>query len=358
MDKEDLKKKMEKNNLGRSLLAAWRIWRNPEYWQWLKDYELHTVFKFQELGPYNSDKALYFIGDNLYGTTGFFCLWAWVCRGLIVAERYGFTPVADWTKTAYYDEEGWNGIKNPFEYYFEPLSPVTAEEARESKNVTFCNEHTYGEPFQIYGHRDDEEIERFARINSKYIHIKDELYEGIKEEICDLLGNKSTLAVHIRGVEWGNMNGHPVPASYDDYARKIENALKKYNYKQIFLATDSEDTVTFFREKYGDAIVCYSNAVRASSGSRVLPIFKNDSERRNNGFWLGYEVLRDMLTLSFCDGLVAGYSYVSFAAQVFKRSRGEDYLSRDFVDQQVCSEKNAPSKEIKKLLNKEKLNVH
>ena len=50
-------------------------------------------------------------------------------------------------------------------------------------------------------------------------------------------------------------------------------------------------------------------------------------------FWLqtrkvrssGYEVLRDMYALAFCDGLVAGLSQVVNCARIVKESSGEEY---------------------------------
>lgn len=241
--------------------------------------------------------------------------------------------------------------------FFEPLSTISVEEARKSKNVSFYNGHTCGEPLRIYGRRDDNEIEDFAKINSKYIHIRQEIYEQIECEIEAMLGGKKTLAVHVRGVEWGTMKYHPVPASLEEYVKKIDIEIEQHHYEQIFLATDSDDTIAYFKEKYGGMIVFYSDAARASSGSKVLPIFSKNSQRENDGFWLGYEVLRDMLTLSFCDGLVAGYSYISFAAQVFKRSRKESYVSRSFVDQQVYQKGKGVIKFVDNLLKKEKVDV-
>lgn len=66
-----------------------------------------------------------------------------------------------------------------------------------------------------------------------------------------------------------------------------------------------------------------------------MALFDDGIDRDGGGFRLGYEVLQDMLTISFCDGIVGGLSYVSFAAEVFKRSRGETYQYKDFVDMSI-----------------------
>ena len=339
MVKQNIKKLLEKSNFGRSMLIFHRAYNDPQYQKWLED--PHNIFKIKEFGSLNSGKVLFVINELKKGS-GFFFSWCQTCRGLMVAERLGFIPVVDWSNGAYFDESGMNGCMNPFEYFFEPVSSISLNEAMQSRSVTFFNQYTDGEPFSLYEYHDEALVERFVNINNKYLHIKSELYSQIHAQIGSLLGSKKTLAVHVRGVEWGNVHGHPIPASLDMYVKKINAALQRYGYEQIFLASDSEDTIDYFKHEYGDLVVCYNDVIRSQKGSKVLVIMDGSIKRENNGFLLGYEVLKDMLTLSFCDGIVAGLSCVSFAADVFKRGRGENYLSKDFVEQQVCK-KGIPS---------------
>lgn len=338
MMKQKIKIYLKKNKYVRAALIFRNAYQEPEYYRQCLG---HKFFNFQEYGPLNSGKILYVINELRRGS-GFFFSWWMTCRGLMVAERFGFTPVVDWSNGAYFDETGMNGCMNPFEYFFEPVSSVSLDEAMQSRNVTFMSHHTDGEAFSMYSHYDDELINRFVRINTKYLHIKDELYNQIRKEIQDLLRKKRTIAVHVRGVDWGNVKNHPIPASLESYVQGIDSAFQKYEYDQIFLATDSEDTVTFFRQRYQGKVFIYDDVMRAKKGSTVLAILDGNIKRENNGFLLGREVLRDMLTLSFCEGLVAGLSFVSFAADVFKRGRGETYLSKEFVGQEVCKKGVAP----------------
>lgn len=336
MLREIVKKSLERTRFGQGLLALKRVYQYPEYRQWFMDYDERNIFKFQEFGPLNDDKELYII-NQIEGCSGFFFSWCQTCRGLMVAERFGFTPVVDWSKGAYFDEKGVNGCMNPFELFFEPVSSIPLGDVMQSKNVTFYNRHTNGKKFDLYVDcSKEDQVDYFAQINTKYLHIRSELYTQICKEIRELLGEKRTLAVHVRGVEWGNVKGHPVPASLEAYVEKIAVAMQNYEFEQIFLATDSEDTVEYFKRQYQDTVICYNDVIRAKKGSHVLAILDENIKRENNGFLLGREVLKDMLTLSFCNGIVAGLSYVSFAAEVFKRGRGEAYLYKDFVKQQVC----------------------
>ena len=204
--------------------------------------------------------------------------------------------------------------------------------------------HTDGEPFALYGFRTDQELMRFAAVNEKYIHIRKDLYCQILEEIHLLVGEKKTIAVHVRGVEWGNVHGHPIPVSLEIYTKIIDEALKEHSFEQIFLATDSEDTVDFLKKRYGNKIVLYNDMMRAKKGSRILTIYDESISKENRGYLRGYEVLKDMLTISFCDGIIAGLSYVSFAAEVFKCERGERYEYKDYVQMQLNNNGISPEK--------------
>lgn len=334
------------------LLAVYRRIKYQDYKQWLSDYTCRSMFKFQELGALNKDKNIFLIG-NIGKVAGLFWSWKEACRGLMVAERYGFTPVVDWTRGVYFEEEGYDGCMNPFEYYFKPVSNISLEEAVQSYNVSYYNNHSCDVYIPGYGFQEYKMMDEFVRINKKYIHIKEDLYEDMSLQIKQLLKGKKTIGVHVRGVEWGKIKGHPVPATLEDYIRRIDIGVKQNNYEQIFLATDSEETVAFFREYFGNTVVCYNDIERTPQGSRTLVIFDEKNRGEHSRYWLGYEVIKDMLTLSYCQGLVAGLSYVSFAAEVFKLSRGEKYMYKNMVEQTVCRKGMLPLKAMR-LMKKNK----
>ena len=333
-----IKQLLKKTRIGQALVAFKSVYHFDEYRVWFKDYaDCHTIFKFHEYGTLNDGKALYII-NNFNPSSGFFYSWCETCRGLMVAERFGFTPVVDWSKGAYYDRNGLNGCMNPFEYFFEPVSSVSLNETLKSQNVAYYDQHTFGKPFALYDYRSDEELELFARINRKYIRLNSNLRMQLENNIDELLGKKKTLAVHVRGVEWGNVKGHPIPVSLNLYTDRIDTALQENGFEQIFLATDSDDTVSYFKNRYGNVVVFYNDVIRARSGSKVLAIFDDSIEQENKGFRMGYEVLRDMLTMSCCSGIIAGLSYVSFAAEVFKKSRDEVFEYKKYIEMKISKE--------------------
>lgn len=329
-----LKDRISSMKCMQGMIHQYRMIKIPEYAQWHEDFfQCHAMFKFQQFGELHRDKNIYYMKFD-DPTWGFFASWKFGLVGLSSAERYGFTPVIDWTdRSPYFEPGGVNGIQNPFEYYFKPVSDVTTEEAGKSYNVSLYNNHNRGT--LDTGYDADAMLNEYVRLNSKYIHIRDDVYKEIRCEIAELLNGKQTIGIHVRGVEWGNIRSHPIPVGLEEYSSKADEAIKKYGFQQIFLATDSEDTVSFFRERYKDTVILYPNTIRTKKGGKTLAIFGGGEKRPQSRYALGYEVLRDMLTLSFCDGLIAGYSNVRFAAEVYKLGRNETYLYRHLIKQEI-----------------------
>lgn len=327
------------------ILSIYRVCRYQCYRDLIKNYlNSHTFFQFFELGDLNRDKQIYVINET-NPSSGFFWCWRQTIKGLMVADRYGFVPVVDWSNSPYYMPDGFKGIMNPFEYYFEPVSPISLQEAEHSYNVTFYSAHSDGMPDRLYDHQVEAGLlEVFAEVNKRHLRLRKELLEDITSQVNGLLQSKKTLGVHVRGVEWGNIQGHPIPVSLETYINEIDSVVEDKGFEQIFLATDSEDTVSYFVGRYGSKIVYYEDIIRTPKGDKTLVIFDNSIKREDNQFWLGYEVLKDMLTLSYCSGLIAGFSHVSFAAEVFKKGYGEDYEFKKLVEQKVNTIGISPNK--------------
>ena len=95
-----------------------------------------------------------------------------------------------------------------------------------------------------------------------------------------------------------------------------------YPVNKIFLATDDMNILKEFVTKYEDNVIYYSDVIR-SDDMRSVAFYENNRDKNN--YKLGLEVIRDMYTLSCCDGLVAGISQVAICAQINKLARKEFY---------------------------------
>lgn len=131
------------------------------------------------------------------------------------------------------------------------------------------------------------------------------------------------LGIHFRGTDFKrNYNGHPVNLTVEDYITEIDRIMEHKSYDTMFLATDDLEAIKKLINRYGQKLVYYSDVTRSEGDETVM---KSDCVRENHHYLLGLEVLRDMLTLAECDGLVAGLSQVSMAARIQKKSYGKEY---------------------------------
>lgn len=331
--KSTVKNKIKGMKCMQGFVATVRVYKYPDYKQWMQDYFSGNTLKFEELGELNPNKNIYYMYLSAK-SNGFFTYWRYAMNGLMFCERYNFTPVIDWTSNSpYFEEEGINGIKNPFEYYYEPLSNIKCEDAKKSKNVVVYSENSAIARKEFY--KNDFKEDEVVKINKKYIKLKKNVADLIQNNIEQLLGDKKTLAVHIRGVEWGKIKNHPMPIELEEYIKKIEEAIEKYKFEQIFLATDSEKTIDYLSNKYGNKLIFYKDAIRTPKDSHTLAIFDNTIKREKNNYLLGLEVLRDMMTLASCQGIIAGTSNVSTAAYITKLSNDEEYIYKYIFEPKI-----------------------
>lgn len=339
-----LKQKLKRMKCMKGIILYRQYQHNKDLRQVIDAYNNKQSILFEEetVKLNNENKILYIMFDK--ETSGFFACWLWCLTHLYYAEKYNLIPYIDWTeKNAYFEENGINGTKNPFEYYFQQVSSLSLEEAKSSTNkVKIVNA-------MVNTYSIEDSYQELAKINKRYMRLHESIQREITNSIHQLLGNKKTLAVHVRGVEWGNIAGHPVPLSLDKYIEKVDEAIEKEKFEQIFLATDSEDTIEYLSNKYKDKIVFYNDVARASKGSKALALFDESIKRKNNHYLLGLEVLRDMMTLAACQGLIAGYSNISAAAIITKMSNEETYDYKYIFKQKINSKGVTTEKAVEKM---------
>ena len=70
----------------------------------------------------------------------------------------------------------------------------------------------------------------------------------------------------------------------------------------------------------------YQDTFRDEGGGESIAFSTN--KRENHKYLLGLEVLRDEYTLTCCEGLVCGYSNVTFMARIMRRG----WFEKDFQD--------------------------
>lgn len=289
------------------------------------------------LGEKNPGRLVY-IAQTM-GCDGFFAELRFILAEIFYAEKFGMTPVVLMPQASFYCEDHpINGTTNPFEYYFEPVSDISVEDAFQSAAVV---EHNYYQRLYIEsiynmnsGYLPSEGyMVAMAEIVKKYLHLNNFSGKKIWTDISSIINGKKTLGVHVRGADFKrHYLNHPNMISVDEYINVTKEVIRNENYDQIFLATDDLEAITKFKECFGHKIIYYLNVVRTDGDETVM---KSNSSRENHHYNLGLEVIRDMYTLSECEGIIAGLSNVSIFARIVKLSNGEDYKEKIYLDKGI-----------------------
>ena len=308
---------------------------NPNKLNSIKRYNPDIYYlECEHFGDLNDDKVLYLIERDEEGA-GFTSILRIIMYALVFAEKFNMTPVITISENCnYYQPEGYNGKFNPFEYYYVQPSGISKEEALNSDRVIRFKIHhlnilkefswedlyLHSESFVCY----------FADLYKKYFILRDEIKNKIYNDFEKMGLDERTLGIHFRGGDFSrNYNRHPKMVIIEDYYDYIDTALEHADYNKIFVATDDNNALQCLLDVYGDKIIYYEDVLRTNNDKSV--IFA-ETERNNNQFLLGYEVLRDMYTLSFCNGIISGISMVAVFARIIKKSLDKDYEYDQYID--------------------------
>ena len=308
---------------------AYHLLTNEKYRSYCADYGRNgRIFRFEHPGEENPGENIYFIEWG-YRATGMFALIMQTLRRLEVADRFHFTPVVLWSDQVPYHVPG---QPNTFLTFFQPVSGITVESAKHSQDVVFSNgwDCAYG-PIAAPYEFSRNEIDRLAVIYKKYLKLRPEIQFRIEGEVGALFDKipGKLLGVHVRGVDWRKMKvvRHPIAATEEDYLRAARKMTEEMGYERIFLASDSDGTIDLFRREFGDRLIT-TQAVRAPADSGELAIFNE----KNDGYQMGYEILRDVYALANCDALLCGLSNVSYGAQIINIATATAYERVELLD--------------------------
>ncbi len=300
-----------------------RLHRNdPEFRRMvLEGYQNPDFIEMHTYGEEYKGQTVYLIEERGAGV-GFFAEFGVVLIELYYAYERGFTPYVRWGENyLYYEPDGIEGEKNAFLYFFQPVSRVSGVE--HARHVVHTQESHYVQVKAQFGavsyDVSDEYIDAMALMVKKYIHYNAHTQEYLEREYRELLGDGKVLGVHFRGTDFRKgYNNHPIPVQIEQEIEKVQELLDGAGYDKIFLATDEQAAVERFREAFGDRVCVYEDTFRDNGTDESIAF--SEADRARHHYCLAREVLRDQYTLTRCDGLVCGYSNVTFIARVMRRA--------------------------------------
>lgn len=251
--------------------------------------------------------------------------------GLIrYAERRDLEPVVYFNDaTCWWSPNGYNGSRNAWEYFFEPIGRVSAMELLGTKQSSL--EHASVQQLQDalpddivmsdyildnVGHYDHTEAQRqeYASIVERRIRVKSQVLAKLDPTLVEALTRGAT-AVHYRGTDKFCESPRPsVHEYYDALQHRVDPSHK------LFVATDDAPFLEWMIGTYGDRVL-YTQAAR-SHDQVPLHIGPHRGPRQAE------ECLLDVLFMAKCQHLVHGNSSVTNGVLVFNPTMSHDALHR------------------------------
>ena len=326
-------KMLKRNTVLHFFVKAFKHINDKEYLEFFINREnLPLTLEFENRGKSCIGDCIYLIEAEGNGF-GFFAEFHLIIQKIIFAECFHLRPYVYWGKNFLYYEKEIKDTDNAYEYLFEAINADLRDKIATADLLTKSKMGQAGWVINRYERDYDlspEYLERAADVYQRYIRLKPQIASKIQDEISKIIKNKKTLAVHYRGTDFKmNYDNHPVCVTIEQEFEVIKKAMKDEGFEQIFLATDDKTAITAFETEFTGKVVYYQDVVR---GDDTTSVAFSKSNRAGHHYLLAYEVLRDMLTLSACEGLIAGVSQVSICARIAKASSGREYSFLHIID--------------------------
>jgi hypothetical protein len=253
------------------------------------------------------------------------------------------TPGYKHCQCLYWNKDGWNGSKNPWEYYFQRLNSYTVEDAtRQDFDISDIfmigkSDNDIGnkfliadidryEPLMLWNilgtdleHKNRVEVSEVINNNVK---IKPNIMKKI-DNFHSKHFNKDVLAVHVRGTDKKLEYPHkalPLQA-YLDAIREYLNTNPK---SKIYVASDNNEAITTIIKEFGREKTIVYNAIRMNKYISKDPICLTPATGPKHG----EECLIEATLLSKCKHLICTDSNVAAGALYMNPNLTVTYLNR------------------------------
>ena len=266
---------------------------------------------------------------------GFFSCFLGVVNNLIWCDKKNVTPVVYWGDDClYYETEGYNGSKNVWEYYFEPVSQATYDgepirkeyEAPDMQFVNLISDHckmASNKQFRA-------EINRIIR---KYIKIKPNIQQKIDAFYASSMHGKITIGIHVRGTDKSREIKNVDRSLIFKQANKIAENYKDY---QFLVATDEQAILEQAQRELKGPVIYY-DAYRSLDNNPIHLDRYGVSKGK-----LGEDVLIEVQLLSRCNFLVNTCSNVSACVLMFNPQLDNLLLDELYLPMEQSTIQNSP----------------
>jgi hypothetical protein len=232
---------------------------------------------------------------------GFFSAFIGVLNHLDWCERSNKIPVVYWKRgSLYYDEHGFNGKKNVWEYYFKPVTDLKYE-----RGDYIDKNYSVGDWTFYYFSLEQEKRDRAHALISKYVRLNRPTRQKIDAFYNQHIAGRKTIGIHLRGTDkWGEerlVSPEEMVKIALEYADDTT---------QFLIASDEHRLINRMIELLQGHTVIHYQCHRSSDDR---PLHRKPPSKAQ----LGEDVLVEVSLLSRCDMLIHTLSNVSTAALYF-----------------------------------------
>ncbi len=297
----------------------------------LVDFGLQSdkVLYFKEYGKKNPDKRYYHIDQQW--TTGFFALYKVMVHKLQVAKAFNLYPVIEWHRsTCLYSKNC--GAENPYEDYFFQPTEETLEDMKHSKYVLKAETSHFDLANLYCGYDFRGNFEIFGEIIRTQLRPVPELQSYLDIGINDIVGQERIIGVHHRGGDYQiGYRYHPKPVTCEQTWEAVEQLMEKTGIKKVFVATDDQRVLNFFKKRLQSNLFYYEGVTRVSDDISVC-------DTKSDPYMLGTSVLRDVYTLAACTCVISGVSNVAWGIDAINAAFFKPFSERIVLDNGINME--------------------
>lgn len=290
-----------------------------------KERERHTSF-----GDENPDKTFFVIRRNA-PNAGLFSFVITNVGWMKYALDKGYIPVVDMQNyyNTYITEEA-VGRVNAWDYYFKQPCGYSVEDIKNSKNIIISSLDAAEEnPNPM----DKVSFSHWQQFAQRYLIFSDGIEAEIAKRENELFQKRRILGVLCRGTDYTatKPTGHPIQPKTDDVIRKAEEMMNEYSCENIFLATEDEEILETFSNRFGEKLLFMpSRRYRATGVNNINELAdKNDkvavnplTEKHKKGF--DYAVTIGLLAKCTC--LLAGQVSGTTGTLLLTKGYEHEYL--------------------------------
>lgn len=302
-----------------------------------KFYNIYNVVKYPNyretekcFGPDNPDKIFYVIRPRPGKVEGLMALYQDTLKQINYAEKRHFVPIVDFQNyETQYDDQSIEE-KNAWLYYFKQVSPYNLKTVYNSSKVILSGLNAI-DKCDVWLSQDfsQDGLNKARVFSKKYIRFSNEVNKFVNSELRNIDLNH-TIGLYLRGTDYTKLKpaGHPIQPSPRQAFEIVDEMIKKYAVRHIFLTTEDYDIYHATREKYGDilSVASFDSFIKNYNDGFLSDNANSLNQLSLSPYKRGLNYLCKLIILSKCKYFVGGKTSGSWAACTFSEGFAEQYI--------------------------------